>query len=75
MKKSIFLLSAVGLSIFASVGCGSGAQEMTKEQEAAIRNPKPSADYKGPSPEATAQMQKSIEDYRKKHANDVVKFK
>jgi len=76
MKRSNYLLSAVGvLLLLAAVGCDSGSPGLTKEKEAQIRNPKADPNYKGPSADDTAKMNASIEEYRKKHANDVVKFK
>jgi len=76
MKISNNLICAAGvLLLLGAFGCGSGSSDLTKEKEAQIRNPKADPNYKGPSADDTAKMNASIDEYRKKHANDVVKFK
>jgi len=76
MRHWRLLIVAFGMaSVFVAAGCG-GPEEatLTPAQEAAARHPTADPTYKGPSKEGLEQMNKSIQEYQQKHANDKIEF-
>jgi len=58
--------------VIAAAGCNDGG--MTKEQEEAMRHPKPVENWKGPSQSDMNKMASEVQAYNEKHKNDKVEF-